>query len=268
MDIFKNKTALVTGASSGIGEAIARKLASVGVNLVLVARSQDKLTGLGDELTGRYGIDCSVFSLDLSKSGCASALLGQVESSGITVDILVNNAGFGTYGPFETISPGAEQEEIAVNIAAVVDLAHAFLPGMLERGSGIILNLASTSSFQPCPYMAVYGATKAFVLNFSEALWAEYRVRGIHVAALCPGPVETGFIGKLGDESVRKTSVFSSTIAPEQVATKALKAIQGKSPTYIIGLKNWLMAHSLRFVPRSLVARIAGEKLRPRTYKV
>jgi len=260
---LKGKTALVTGASSGIGEAIARKLAAEGVNLVLVARSQDKLKQLAKALTQSYAVQCTALPADLSSPNCGAHVHGQVKAMGLTVDILVNNAGYGTYGPFESITPENEQAEIAVNIAAVVDFAHAFLPEMLKRGAGTILNVASTAAFQPVPYMAVYGASKAFVLSFSEALWAEYQGSGIHVVALCPGAVDTGFISQLGNEAVRKTAAFSTTLQPEQVAAHAIKAIQGKGPTHIIGFKNWLMAQSVRFAPRSLVARSSANMMRP-----
>jgi short-subunit dehydrogenase len=263
MPALKGKTSLVTGASSGIGEAIARKLAAEGVNLILVARSQDKLKQLADALTQRYAVQCTALLADLSKQNCGANVHGQVKAMGLTVDVLVNNAGYGTYGPFDSIAPDNEQGEIAVNVAAVVDFAHAFLPDMLTRGAGTILNVASTAAFQPVPYMAVYAASKAFVLSFSEALWAEYRGRGIHVVALCPSAVDTGFIGQLGNESVRKTAAFSTTLQPEQVAIHAMKAIHGKGPTHIMGFKNWLMAQSVRFAPRSLVARSSADMMRP-----
>ena len=260
---LKGKTALVTGASSGIGKVIAQKLAAAGVHLVLVARSQDMLNQLAAELTQTCSVRCLVMAADLAQPHCGAGLLQKIRAEGMTIDILVNNAGFGTYGPFETLSPQAEQNEIAVNIAALVDLSHAVLPDMLGRGSGVILNIASVAAFQPVPYMAVYAASKAFVLSFSEALWAEYRPRGIHVAALCPGAVETAFISALGNESVRKTSAFASTLTPDYVAGQAMKAIQGTSSTYITGFKNWLTAQSLRFLPRSMVAAVGANMMRP-----
>lgn len=263
MNNLKGQTALITGASSGIGEAIARKLAAEGVNLVLVARSQDKLTKLSNELIEKNAIRSITLAADLSKPKCGTDILNQLNSRGIFVDILINNAGFGTYGLFEAISPETEQDEIMVNVASVVDMTHAFLPGMLQRQKGKILNIASTSSFQPVPYMATYAASKAFVLSFSEALWAEYYSRKIQVAALCPGAVETGFIDALGDESIRQTPIFSTTISPSQVANHALKALIGKKPIHIIGLKNWLMAFSVRFSPRALVVLIGEKMLRP-----
>jgi short-subunit dehydrogenase len=257
------KTALVTGASSGIGAAIARQLAAEGVHLVLVARSADKLRALAAQLTSRHGVRASVLAADLGLRGCGALLQGQVQAQGLAIDMLVNNAGFGSYGAFDGIDPDLEQSEIAVNVAALVDLTHAFLPGMLARGQGVILNVASTAAFQPGPYMAVYAATKAFVLSFSEALWAEYRGRGIHVAALCPGAVDTAFIDGLGDASIRQTAVFARLLQPEHVAARAMRAMRGSAPTHVVGLRNWLMAQSARLSPRALVALVGAAMLRP-----
>lgn len=260
---FKGKTALITGASSGIGAAIARRLAGEGVHLVLVARSIDRLQALADQLSRQQGVRATVLCADLALPGCGARLQEQVRAQGLGIDILVNNAGFGTYGAFDTIAAELEQAEIAVNVAALVDLTHAFLPDMLQRGQGVILNVASTAAFQPGPYLAVYGATKAFVLSFSEALWAEVRGRGVHVAALCPGPVDTAFIDRLGDPSVRQTAVFSRLMQPDQVAARALQAMRGSAPTHIVGVRNWLMAQSARLSPRAVVALVGAAMLRP-----
>jgi short-subunit dehydrogenase len=259
------KTALVTGASSGIGAAIATQLAAEGVHLVLVARSSDKLHALAEQLCRQHGVRATVLAADLGLRGCGAWLQQQVTAQGLSIDILVNNAGFGSYGAFDSIAAELEQAEIAVNVAALVDLTHAFLPGMLVRVQGVILNVASTAAFQPGPHMAVYAASKAFVLSFSEALWAEYRGRGIHVAALCPGPVDTAFIDGLGDPSIRQTAVFARLLQPEQVAARAVHAMRGSAPTHIVGLRNWLMAQSARLAPRALVALIGAAMLRPST---
>jgi short-subunit dehydrogenase len=260
---MNGKTALITGASSGIGAAIAIRLAAEGARLVLVARSEDKLQALASLIGERHGVRPTVITADLSRPDCATTLAGRVRAEGIEVDILINNAGFGTHGAFEDLPAAGDQEQIAVNIAAVVALSHAFLPGMLARGHGAILNTASTAAFQPAPYMAVYGATKAFVLSFSEALWAEYRGRGIQVAALCPGAVDTGFIDKLGSATVRQTAVFARTLDVQVVAEHAVMALKSRSPTHIVGLKNWLMAQSVRFSPRSLVSLMGAAMMRP-----
>lgn len=263
MRTLQSQTALVTGASSGIGEAIARQLAAQGCNLILLARSEPALQQLAAQLRGEHAVQVDVLAADLAQPDCGPVIQQTLEARGLQVDILINNAGLGTYGPFETLSSQTEQELIAVNIAAMVSLSHAVIPGMLSRASGTILNLASTSAYQPCAYMAVYAASKAFVLSFSEALWAEYRERGIHVAALCPGPVETAFIAKLRNEDIRKTPVFAGIIRPEQVADEAIKTIKGTAPSRIIGIKNWLLANSTRMTPRSLVAKTGANLLRP-----
>jgi hypothetical protein len=264
MELKTGMTALVTGASSGIGEAIARALAKAGMNLVLVARSQVALQALALELSQSHGIRAVPLTVDLRQSGCGQRLRRQLQAIGMdAIDVLVNNAGFGTYGPFEGICPETEQDEIAVNVSSIVDLTHAFLPGMLSRHQGAVLNLASTASFQPGPYMAVYAASKAFVLSFSEALWAEYRERGVHVVALCPGAVDTPFIDRLGDVSIRQTSIFSSLHSADKIAQEALIALRDAAPSRIVGIKNWLMVQSSRVSQRSLTARISASLLQP-----
>ena len=263
MQSLQGKTVLITGASSGIGRALALEVAAQGARLVLLARSETPLVQLAVELSAK-GFEPPVFVMqDLGDSDCASRVHAHLDSLNISVDVLVNNAGFGSYGAFETLNAKTERQQIAVNVAAVVDLCHAFIPGMLSRGSGIVLNIASTAAFQPAPYMAVYAATKAFVLSFSEALWAEYRERGVHVVALCPGPVETAFIDKLDHPGVRKTSVFASTTTADQVARQAVQAMLFSAPSRIVGFKHWIMANSIRLVPRALVARSAAGMLKP-----
>lgn len=263
MSLRHRRTALITGASSGIGRALAKRLAAEGLNLVLVARNESALNDLARELTQLDYIQTTVIAQDLAIEGSGLLLQTRLAALGIAIDVLVNNAGFGTYGPFETLSSQTEQSEIAVNVSAVVDLCHAFVPGMLARGSGAVLNIASTAAFQPGPYLAVYAATKAFVLSFSEALWAEYRHRGVHVAALCPGPVETAFIDKLDNPAVRQTSTFAHTTTAEHVAEEAVKALRGTAPSRIVGFKHWLLANSIRLVPRALVARSGAGMLKP-----
>jgi uncharacterized protein len=257
------QTALVTGASSGIGEAIARRLAGEGMDLVLVARTHHALQALAETLAQQHKVRVTPLQADLSKPGCGEALRSEITSRGIAIDVLINNAGVGTYGLFERIAAQAERDEVAINVMAVVDLTHAFVPDMLRRRRGVVLNIASTAAFQPGPYMAVYSASKAFVLSFSEALWAEYRERGVHVTALCPGAVDTGFIARLGDPTVRQTRVFSSTHSVEKVAQDALLALRGTAPSRIVGMKNWFLTQSSRFSPRAITARISGSLLQP-----
>jgi short-subunit dehydrogenase len=259
MKDFRNQTALVTGASSGIGAAFARALAARGAHLVLAARSTDKLEALAAELSARHGVRAVAVRSDLAQPGAGAALAREVASRGVTVDVLVNNAGFATHGLFEATSPERERDEIQVNVAAVVDLAHAFFPGMLARGRGAVVNVASTAAFQPVPYMAVYGATKAFVLSFSEALWGEARGRGVSVLALCPGQTDTAFFDVAGD-----VARLGRRETAEVVVERALRALARNRSHVVSGFSNWLLAQSPRFSPRAVTVRIAQALMRPR----
>ena len=176
--------------------------------------------------------------------------------------MLVNNAGFGSYGPFAEANAGREADEIAVDVSAVVTLARTFLPGMLARGSGGILNVASAIAFQPAPYQAVYGASKAFVLSFSEALWAEARAAGVTVTALCPGPTRTGFVDALGAE-VGHTAIYSRLAEPEPVIEAGLRGLDKGRAVVVPGLRTKLIASSGRFMPREWLTRVAARLLRP-----
>jgi len=257
---YKGKTALVTGASSGIGEAFARELAARGMDLVLVARSEDKLRALAAELARGHGIRADVIASDLGREGAAVRLYHEVEGLGMRVDMLLNNAGFGAYGPFETLSPDRDHAEVMLNVTAVVDLTHAFLPAMAERGDGAVINVGSTAGFQPLPYMAVYGATKAFVLSFSEALWAEYRGRGVRVLALCPGATETPFFGVVGAEEAS----VGRRRTPQQVVATGLRALERGRGSAIDGAFNYWLAQTPRLTPRGLTALIGKRLMRPR----
>ena len=186
--------ALITGASAGIGLEFALRLAERGYDLILVARRRDRLLELAAQVRSGHGeVRAEVIAADLSGAASAATVAAEVARLGMHVDLLVNNAGFGTHGYFETLSTEREHEEIALNVATLVGLTHAFLPAMLARGRGGVINVASTAAFQAVPYMAVYGATKAFVRSFSEALYEEVRGRGVRVLALCPGPTATEF---------------------------------------------------------------------------
>ena len=229
------KTALITGASGGIGAAFAEALAAAGCDLVLVARSADKLHALAQQLSQRHGRRVEVVVADLAKASPGARLKKTVDTLGLPVDLLVNNAGFGTTGPFETLDPGREQEEIRLNTGAVVDLSRAFLPAMLAAGSGAIINVASMAAFQPLPYMAVYGATKAFVWSFSDALWGECRGRGVHVMAVCPGPVDTAFFEATGDAHLRDTVPRASVVSARQVVDEALRGLRRRNRLVVPG---------------------------------
>ena len=174
--------------------------------------------------------------------------------------MLVNNAGFATYGPFETIPPGREAEEAQLNVAAVVDLCHAFYPGMVSRHSGAIVNVASTGAFAPVPFMAVYGATKAFVLSFSEALWVEGRERGVSVLALCPGPTESSFF----EVSSTPQDLFGKRASPGVVVERALRALARGRSSVVTDGRQRVLIQSMRFAPREMVARVVGSMARPR----
>lgn len=257
--IYAGKTALITGASSGIGATFARTLAAQGTHVVLVARSEDKLRDLATTLAPQHHIRAEVLTADLSRPEAGQKLFAATRQLGLSIDILINNAGFGTYGPFDSLDAEREQQEVMLNVAAVVDLTHRFLPDMLARRSGSIINVASTAAFQPIPYMAVYGASKAFVLSFSEALWGEYRSKGIRVLALCPGPTSTDFFNVVGTED----AALGSIETPEKVTQVALQALERGRSFVISGRRNALMANSVRFAPRGMVARMGERMMRP-----
>lgn len=257
---FEKKTALITGASSGIGEAFAKALAEKGANLILVARSEKKLKSLASQLNEQFKVDARVIVADLSDPKAPQRVYSAATMKGRSVDILINNAGFGTRGSFHTLSADHEHEEILLNVAAVVQLTHLFLPSMVKRKEGIIINVASTGAFQPVPYMAVYAATKAFVLSFSEALWAEYRKQGIRILALCPGETETNFEKALGNTQ----GVFGRRRSAESVVRTTLKALERGRSYAIDGRANYLLANSVRFAPRSFAAKMTAQVMAPK----
>lgn len=253
MSIYKNKTALITGASSGIGEEFARSLASQGMSLILVARSEDKLQTLASELTARHGGRVEVIVADLSRECAAIEVYRAVEERGLKVDWLINNAGFTTHGEFDQIPAAKDHQQAMLNVVAVVDMTHAFLPDILAR-KGAIINVASTTSFYPLAYQAVYGASKAFVLSFSEALWAEYRERGVRVLALCPGLTTTDF------EAARKVGKERSQTAA-QVVTEGLRALERSKPYVISGATNYFETTLVsRLLPRAALASFVAKQ--------
>ncbi|NOU98094.1 SDR family NAD(P)-dependent oxidoreductase [Paenibacillus sp. LMG 31456] len=257
---YSNKTALITGASSGIGEAFAHSLAAKKCNLILVARNQVKLNALAAELSAAYKIKATVIVLDLSTSGASQALLHEVQKHHLKVDLLINNAGFATYGYFEQVSAERQHEEVMLNVAALVDITHAFMPDLLRNRDGGLINVSSTAAFQPDPYMAVYGASKAFVLSFSEALWAENRKRGLKVLALCPGATDTSFFDIVGSNEAS----VGSRQTPEAVVTNALRALEQGRSHIISGRQNYLVAQVSRFFSRHFTLGIVERTLRPR----
>lgn len=251
-------TALITGASSGIGEVFARKLAARGRNVLLVARSEDKLITLCNELGRSNSIRAQYVALDLSKPDSAERLFEEAEKRSLSVDMLVNNAGFGSMGEFNQLDLARELNMIDLNIKSLVELTHRFLAPMLVRKQGTIINVASTAGFQPVPFMATYAATKAFVLSFSEALWEENRPHGIQIMALCPGVTDTNFFEAARGQ--KPPARVSQT--PEDVVETALRGLKRGKSHVISGWTNFLMVESERVAPRSLVVRLAGRMMR------
>ena len=251
-------TALITGASSGIGATFADALAERGHDLILVARSKDKLHALASRIRADTGRQVAVIVADLGQPSSGTALAKKVAALKLEVDLLVNNAGFGAAGAFTQQDPTRDAEMIALNCAAVVDLAHAFLPAMLVRGRGGILNVASVAGFQPTPYMAIYGASKAFVLSFTESLWAELRDKNIQVTALCPGPVDTPFFEATGTPSLRKTMPKPLMMQARPVVEAALDALAAGRPVVVPGVGNKLVTQFPRLLSRSFMAKMSA----------
>jgi len=248
-------TALVTGASAGLGESFARALAGKGHDLLLTARRGDRLETLAADLRHSHGINVHVFTADLSEVDAPAELIARVAAAGITIDMLVNNAGFGLQGAVADLDGGKQAAIIDVNCRALVVLARGVLPGMMARRRGGILNIASTASFQPGPMFAVYSASKAFVLSFSEALHEEVKAHGIAVSALCPGPTHTEFADVAG---MRHSTLFERFAgAPDAVIRDGLAALDANRAVKVSGAVNRLLAQSTRFAPRSMVRRLA-----------
>jgi uncharacterized protein len=261
MIVYQDRWAVVTGASSGLGRGLAARLADRGMSLVLTGRNQSRLNEAAHEIRrAAPRVKVETVAADLSTRSGVSALLDRVGDR--PIEVLVNNAGFGSYGPFAEADSDREANEVAVDVSAVVTLARAFLPGMLARGSGGILNVASAIAFQPAPYQAVYGASKAFVLSFSEALWAETRAAGVTVTALCPGPTRTGFVEALGAD-VAHTAIYSRLAEPEPVIEAGLRAFDKGRAVVIPGLLTKVVAAIGRFMPREWMTRVSARLLRP-----
>ena len=250
-----NPTALITGASGGIGEELARLFAGRGYDLVLVARSERKLQSLSGELCRAHGIQSRVLAADLADSGAPPRVFETLQQKGVAIDVLVNNAGFGACGAYAEIDYPVEARMIQVNIVALAHLTRLFLPAMLARRNGKILNVASTAAYVPGPFMAVYYASKAFVLSFSEAIAEETRGSGVTVTALIPGPTETNFAATAGNQDSRlfRTGTVMSAAAVARVGFDALLA--GKRVA-VAGVSNKLTVFSTRLAPRTMLAKI------------
>jgi uncharacterized protein len=260
-------TALITGASSGIGAAFAQALAKRGMNLVLVARSEDRLQQLANTLQSQHSIRADVIVQDLTQPDSASAVYKAVEALGIQIDLLINNAGFGDYGAFSDRPRQKQLDMIQLNVATLVDLTHQFLPQMQQRQSGSILNIASIAAFQSMPYLSIYAATKAFVLSFSEALWAENQSKGVHVMAVCPGPTESRF-AEVAEFPEMPSGAGPTMVSSEMVVKEALQALDSKKFTMVAGgFGNQIIANAPRFLSRQFLVNATAKVFRPKAPK-
>ena len=250
------QTALITGGSGGIGLEIAKQLARRGLDLVLVARTRDALEAVAGQIEGKQDVKVHVFAADLRRREAPEALFDFLHNENIPIQILVNNAGFGLGGEFADTDVQRELEMIQVNIVALTHLTKLFLPPMIKAKSGHVLNLASTAAFQPGPLMAVYYATKAYVLSFSEALAEELRHTGVTVTALCPGPTRTEFATSAHVTNSRLFSLFGSADAGE-VAEYGVRAMMEGTRVAVPGIKNKIVAQANRFAPRAVTTKVA-----------
>jgi uncharacterized protein len=258
---WKGKWALVTGASAGIGVALATELASGGTNLVLTARRSDRLQELSRQLSATQGVQCETFVADLTQPDAPEKIYEFTKQKGLAIDLLINNAGFGQYGELHQVESRRLTDMVQVNCSAVVHLTRLFLPDMIARHRGDILILASTAAFQAVPFISTYAATKAFDLLFAEGLAEEMKPHGIRVCALCPGSTESEF------HTVADHPEFAQNHRQEtavKVARTGLGALAAGKSYVISGVGNYLGAQSQRLVPRRLVTRIAASMFRPR----
>jgi short-subunit dehydrogenase len=251
--MYKGMTALITGASVGLGEAFARQLAQQGANLVLVARSEDKLNRLAETVREQNRVQVTVLPADLSSAEAVDSLIAEVKSRNLLIDILVNNAGLGVFENFLDTSFAKQVEQVDVNVRALVSLAYAFIPDMVAGHRGGVINLASTAAFQPLAGATIYAASKAFVLFFSEGLALELEEAGVKVTAACPGPVETQFFAKMNPKLQAK-----QMDQPGPVVSEILRGFErGKRVVYPGKLANRIGTWGARFMPRNMILRLA-----------
>lgn len=256
---FKNKTALVTGASSGIGQAFAEYLARQGVHLIIVARSTEKLQQFAKQWQSDYQVRVTVIALDLSNSDAALQLFEKITQQDLSVDILINNAGFGKWTNFLDQSSKSYQQMIMLNMLTLTQLTQLFLPKMLQQQQGIIINVASTAAFQPLPYIAVYGATKSYVLNFTEALAGEYQKSGVQFLALCPGNTLTNFaeVAQANTEGMHAMTV-------DDVIHSAIRGLEKQQTVVITGRLNYVTAQLARVVSRQFMVNLIAKMFKKR----
>lgn len=249
---YSCQSTLITGASSGIGAEFARQLAARGSDLILVARRRDRLETLASTLEGQYWVQVAVIAFDLGQPGAGALLAAEVAARSLNVTSLVNCAGFGTYGPFHLEDPERLRTEVALDVAAVVDITRVFIDALRTHGTGVLINVASNAAYQPIPNMAIYAASKAFVLSFTEALWYETRDTGLRVLALSPGATSTEFFDVAGTDAADGGTPRQT---PTQVVHTALRALDRRNPpaSVISGRRNHLMALTGRLVSRRLL---------------
>ncbi|MGW6132453.1 SDR family NAD(P)-dependent oxidoreductase [Cellulomonas sp. NPDC055163] len=258
---YRDQTTLVTGASSGIGAEFARQLAARGSDLVLVARRRDRLDALAAELVAAHGVRATVIALDLGEPSAVADLVAELDRQGLRVTSLVNNAGFATHSPFHDEDPDRVREEITLNVLALVELTHALVDDLRAAGNGVLVNLSSIAAYQGNPNLAVYGATKAFVLSFTEALWGEALGTGLRVLALSPGATETEFFDvaqwRTSGDGTRRQTV-------EQVVTTALRTLDRRNPppSVVSGTANRAFVAVSRLVTRRRLAQLMGSLMR------
>jgi uncharacterized protein len=260
MKQWQGKWALVTGASAGIGWALAEQLAAGGANLVLTARRTDRLEELARQLSTRYATQVETYAADLARPQAPGEIFRFAQQKHLAIDVLINNAGFGAYGEFQKVSAQRLLDMVQVNVASVVHLTHLFLPAMIDRRSGYILIVASTAAFQPVPYISTYAATKGFDLLLAEGLAEEVRGYGVHICALCPGSTVSEFHEVAG----APLHMAGKQEATDKVARVGLEALAEGKSRVISGTRNWLGVEVQRVTPRRLVARVTARMFRPR----
>lgn len=258
------KFTLITGASSGIGEAFAKRLAAEKHNLVLVARSAEKLRSLCEQLSSEHQITCRHFAIDLLEPGSDLKLFEETEKLDLEIDWLINNAGVGSAGDFATLDLEKELEIIDLNVTSLVGLTHRYLQKMRERRSGTIINVSSAAGFQPIPFMATYAASKAFVSSFSEAIAEENQPFGIQVLALCPGSTKTNFFEA---SKIERPIQVKGQQSVDQVVDTALKAVRDKRRKIVSGWANFVGSIAGTLVPNSIATRVMAKALRPKYQK-
>lgn len=257
---YRGKTALITGASTGIGAQFARDLAARGCSLVLVARSKDALDQLAAELRESAGVDAAVIAADLTAPTAAADLIEHLDARGLEVDYLINNAGFGTFGDLADADPDRIDEEVRLNVSALTAITTRFVPRLVGRDEAALVTVASNAAFQPIPHMAVYAATKAYVLSFTRAVWGETRGTSLRVLAVCPGPTQTPFFAVAGED---KALTRRRTTA--QVTQTALRALDAGKPSVVDGVWNAFVARvGARLAPERALIAAAGRFVRPR----